>query len=305
MRLPRWITLAVAATLLTGCAAAAKTIPPALAVEAPPSVLAGPPVPEPAPVAEPNLTALRRQLREYLAKQDGTYGVYVVDLVTGKSVGINSNKVFPAASTIKLPLALYVLGQVEQGRASLDEPLAYSWTAWEDGTGVLQDWIADGDTLTVRELVELAITQSDNIATNMLLERFGAENVYAYMHELGGTVTHTDEGIPGTTPREMAAFMKDVEFGEALSDAELRTFLRSALEHTAFTDRAAAGVPDGVTVAHKIGTLPGVVNDVALVEVPGRPFIISAFSLDVDDEVAPAVITEITRKVYDFLAASS
>jgi len=304
-------TFLIAAVFVTGCAAvngtepitgtiAAPVEPAAPAVQA--VIPAGPSTPAKAPASD--LSPLRRQLVEYLSDQDGTYGVYIVDLATGKGVGVNSDKVFPAASTFKLPMSLYILDQVAKGKASLDEKITYSESDYEEGTGTLQDWIGEGDALKVRELIELAITQSDNIATQMLLRRFGVTNVYDYMHALGGQVTHYDEGVIGTTPKEMAAYMRSAQGSSVLKDPKLRQFLIRSLEQTAFEDRTAAGVPDGIKVAHKIGTLPNVVNDVALVEAPGHPFIISAFSVDVDDEVAPAVITEVTRKVYDYLTES-
>lgn len=306
-----WIIVPVlAAGLLAGCAASpsqAITVPDVGASVVAPAVpaLVEPAPAEPAAPANPDLRKLRRQLQTYLADQEGTYGVFILDLTTGKGVGVNSDKVFPAASTFKLPMSLYILDQVAKGQASLYERIAYTWADYEDGTGTLQDWIEEGNELTVRELVELAITQSDNIATQMLLRRFGEENVYAYMQEqLGGKVRYFDEATLGTTPRDMADYMRTFQSGQSLNDAELQQFLLSALENTAFEDRTAGGVPDGVAVAHKIGTLPGVVNDVALVEVPGHPFIISAFSLDVSEEVAPAVISEVTRRVYDFLTSS-
>lgn len=307
-----WIIApAIAAALLAGCSGSPSE--PHIAVPEIGAQVVAPPVQsqaEPAPVqpaapAKADLRQLRRQLQSYLADQEGTYGVFILDLTTGSGIGVNSDKVFPAASTFKLPMSLFILDQVARGRTSLYEKIAYTPADYEDGTGTLQDWIAEGDELTVRELVELAITQSDNIATQMLLRRFGPENVYAYMRDqLGGKVAFFDDTTLGTTPREMAAYMRLFQSGETLNDAELQKFLLRALENTAFEDRTAAGVPDGVAVAHKIGTLPGVVNDVALVEVPGHPFIVSAFSLDVNEDVAPAVISELTRRVYDFLISS-
>ncbi|HWI66069.1 MAG TPA: serine hydrolase [Symbiobacteriaceae bacterium] len=254
--------------------------------------------------AAPDLNRLRKQLQDYLASQKGTYGVFVLDLATGKSVGINGDMVFPAASTFKLPMSLYILDQAARGKVSLHEKIAYTRADYEEGTGTLQEWIKPGNALTVRELIDLAITQSDNIATQMLLRRFGVQNVYDYMRRLGGKVTHYEAGVVGTTPREMAAYMRNAQGSHVIGNAELRAFLMQSLENTAFDDRTAAGVPDGVAVAHKIGTLPGVVNDVALVEAPEHPFIIAAFSLGVDERVAPAVISEMTKRVYEFLTAS-
>jgi beta-lactamase class A len=247
---------------------------------------------------------LQKTLNQYLAAQDGTYGVFVIDLTTGQSLGINSDTVFPAASTFKLPMSLYILNLASQGKVDLNEQLAYQESDYEDGTGILQDSISVGDTYPIKELIKLAITQSDNIATHMLLDRFGIQNVYDYMHQLGGQVTEYDDETIGTTPKEMARYMRSARGTKAVTDPALRQFLIDCLENTAFVDRTAAGVPEGVAVAHKIGTLPNVVNDVALVLAPDHPFIISAFSKDVNDDQAPQVITDVTRQVYDFLTNS-
>lgn len=332
-RAPRsWFALTLTAgLLLAGCSLAstgapilqhlqvkqptvsAAALPPAVAppvpeaapvpTEAPAPIVKPTPAPPPAPAlapasaptvtSSPGLAPLRTQLQQYLSRQTGTYGIYIVDLTTGESVGINSEKVFPTASTFKLPMSLYIYDQAQKGKINLNEKIAYTKADYEGGTGTLQNWIKPGNALTVRELVDLAIIQSDNIATLMLMRRYGWQNVYAYMKALGGTVTHYAPGVPGTTPREMAIYMARAR----------STVLMEPLAHTAFHDRTEAGVPTGVTVAHKIGTLPNVINDVALVEAPAHPFIIAAFSQGVDEAVAPGVITEVTRKVYEFLTA--
>lgn len=316
-----WPALLILAGLLTGCASLpgvqhntpAQT---ATAAASAPSVaesltFVGPPAPPAAPVPaatpaqkQPDMQKLQKTLNQYLAAQDGTYGVFVIDLTTGQSLGINSDTVFPAASTFKLPMSLYILNLASQGKVDLNEQLAYQESDYEDGTGILQDSISVGDTYPIKELIKLAITQSDNIATHMLLDRFGIQNVYDYMHQLGGQVTEYDDETIGTTPKEMARYMRSARGTKAVTDPALRQFLIDCLENTAFVDRTAAGVPEGVAVAHKIGTLPNVVNDVALVLAPDHPFIISAFSKDVNDDQAPQVITDVTRQVYDFLTNS-
>ncbi|HEY3366281.1 MAG TPA: serine hydrolase [Symbiobacteriaceae bacterium] len=272
---------------------------------APPAV-ATPGVPKPAvpTPAAPDLRTLQQEISDYVGRQDGTYGVYVIDIASGKGTGVNADMKFPTASTFKLPMAMYILNQVELGKAVLDQSLSYSAEDYEEGTGTLQDSVSEGDSFTVKELIDLAITQSDNIATNMLLRRFGRENVYAYMKKLGGKVTiYSDPengSTTGTTPKEMANYMRLAYGKTAIGDAKLRQFLLDLLTHTAFDDRAAAGVPRGVKVAHKIGTLPNVVNDVALVYAPRRTFVVAVYSVGVEEETAAAVIAEVTRRVYDF-----
>ncbi|MDB4893908.1 MAG: putative beta-lactamase [Firmicutes bacterium] len=312
MRLSRLTAFLLTVPLLAGCAslpAGYASSAPAPAAAQPPVAPAPTPAPAPAPTPTPTPTTapitdqslqnLKAQLEAYLADQQGTYGVYVIDIASGKGVGVNSDMAFPAASTFKLPMAMYVLDQAETGHLSLDDQITYTAEAdYEDGTGVLQDSIQEGEGVPIRRLIELAITESDNIATNMILRRIGRDNVFAFMTKLGGKVT-TYADTAGTTPRDMANYMRLARTNKVVTDPTLRKFLLDLLSHTAFTDRAAAGVPDGVKVAHKIGTLPGVINDVALVYAPKRTFVVAAFSIDVDDAVAPDVIAAVTRQVYD------
>lgn len=246
------------------------------------------------------LAGLEEVLDAYLSTLSGTYGVAVVDLTTGATAAVRGDQVFVAASTFKVPLAMYIFSLVERGEADLAEPLYYAPEDWEGGTGILHGSI-EGDCYTVAELVHLSLTVSDNIATNMLLRRFGEQNVFAYMRELGGTVTHLPTGRRATTPRDMALYM-EVAYRRAAAEAGgLYRTLLGLLTQTAFSDRIAAGAPPGVPVAHKIGTLPGMVHDVGIVFLPERPFAIALFSAGVDETVAAARLADITSAISGFL----
>lgn len=255
------------------------------------------PVPPSPSDAEP--ASLEQALRGYLSNLSGTYGVHVIDLTTGETTSVNADQAFAAASTFKVPMAMYVLDLVNQGQTSLDEPLTYRPEDWEEGTGLIQLDLVEGDCYTVSELLDLMLIESDNIATNMLLRRFGESNAFSYMVQLGGTVTHLDSGRRATTPREMAQYLAQAFRTAEAGDSLYRTLI-DRLMHTAFPDRIAAGVPEGVPVAHKIGTVPGMVHDVGVVLLPDRPFVLAIFSVDVDEAEAAVRLAEITRLVCGF-----
>ncbi len=243
---------------------------------------------------------LAQVLSAYLSTLRGTYGVAIIDLTTGATASVGGDRVFVAASTFKVPLAMYIFSLVERGEADLAEPLYYVPADWEGGTGILHGAVP-GDCYTVAELVNLSLTVSDNIATNMLLRRFGEQNVFAYMRELGGTVTNLPTGRRATTPRDMARYMEIAYRRAAREDGGLYRTLLGLLTQTAFSDRIAAGAPAGVPVAHKIGTLPAMVHDVGIVFLPGRPFAIALFSEGVSEPVAAARLADITHLVSDYL----
>lgn len=247
-----------------------------------------------------SLAPLRAQLAELLGDKDGTYGVEVLQLDDGDSAGVGESSVFPMASTFKVPMDMYIFSLASRGKADLEERLSYEPEDYEEGTGVLQD-DAFGSTYTVRELMELAITQSDNVATNMLLRHFGRENVQAFEKQLGGhEVSQDDTNV--STPADMALYVRQL-FNAQVIAPEHKDLLLSWMSHTAFHDRLEAGLPAGVTLAHKIGTLPGVCNDVGIVFAPKHTYVIAVMSRDVDDEdYAAGVITEVSTLVYNLEA---
>jgi beta-lactamase class A len=251
-----------------------------------------------------SLDALDADVRTYLSNQPGRWGFYLIDLRTGKSAGQDATEMFPAASTIKLPLALYVLDEVAQGRASLDEQIVYQESDWQDGAGFLVTELSPGDTMTVGSLIDIMIRHSDNVAKNMLMRRFDQDGLFAWIRAQGGQVELRDDGDGGliyTNAETLARMMRLLYQDQAFRNPTLRQRLLTALQTTVYTDRAAAGVPDGVKVAHKVGNLPEVVNDVALVWAPHGPFIIASLSEGVEDEVGNETISTLTAKAYQFL----
>lgn len=51
--------------------------------------------------------------------------IYYENLSTGEKYSYNSSKIRPAASTIKLPLALFLYDLASKGKINLDEKLTY------------------------------------------------------------------------------------------------------------------------------------------------------------------------------------
>lgn len=250
-----------------------------------------------------SLAELQAVLEAYLAEQCGTYGLYVIDLSTGAETGVLSDHIFMAASTYKLPMVMYILNEVAAGRASLDEKLTYTKEEWVDGAGLLKQTVKEGDKATIRQMVELAIQESDNIAAEMLLRRFRSAAMWEYLRSLGGSQFYYDAETYGTTPHEMAGYLAALYRGEGIADPALTAYLLNLLTHTAWDDRIDAGVPAGVPVAHKVGTWDGVINDAALVLLPERPYVLVFYSDGINWDNALVISAEVSRFVYEFFTA--
>ena len=117
----------------------------------------------------------------------GTLGLNAVHLESGRRVGFHSAERFPMASTYKIPIAVHLLHQADQGAISLDRMVELKTSDFHPGSGILTEFLGrSGVSLSVRNLLELMLVLSDNTATDLLLRLAGGpEAVTARMRALG------------------------------------------------------------------------------------------------------------------------
>lgn len=132
-------------------------------------------------------TPLQRQVLAFIETRPQRFGIYFKDLTSGQEWGMDADRPFPAASTVKVPIALYVNELVAQGRLKWTDRVRYEQAIdYAGGAGVLQHDGMDGATYSLRVLTNLLITISDNVAWQMLTRFLGKENIAAFMRSLGG-----------------------------------------------------------------------------------------------------------------------
>lgn len=256
--------------------------------------------PDPTPLAWP--ADLEHYLRAALATADGVWGVYVRDLRTLAEAGWHEDRYFPAASTLKLPAVLWAAEAIAAGTLDPDEIMLITDSDREPGTGILHTR-PTGEAYAVRILMELAITHSDNTAFAMLLRRLGGRSALLAAMAARGGQPLDQAGTTHLTPRELGHWLLRLWQGEGPAPAERERIL-TWLQRTRFPDRMAAGVPAGVAVAHKIGTLPDAVHDAGIVLAPGRPYILVIMSQHVPEAEAAERIRLLTRDLHERLTAN-
>lgn len=265
----------------------------------------GPEMPRTQPRARPALPApdyepLRRQVAEFVYTRPGvTFGIYFKDLVSGAAFGINADEPIAAASTVKVPIVLYLNTLAARGELDMSERVVYRQaTDYTDGAGILQFTARDGDTYSLRALATLAITISDNVATRMLLRRLGRDNVASFMRGLGGATVYPG-GENVTTARDMGAYVDGVLLF-AREHPVLGSRLLDDMAHSIYHVGLPGRLPPGVMVAHKEGDVAGMAGDVGVV-LGRRPYILCVLSRGIGDlDAAFADIAHISRLAYDF-----
>ncbi|MBA1261446.1 serine hydrolase [Stutzerimonas sp. NM35] len=113
----------------------------------------------------------------------GRLGVYVKDMETGISISYHGEEPWYLASTVKVPVAITVMRQIEEGALSLETTVPLLVTDYVDGAGATNGFAA-GTALSVHFLMEQMLIHSDNTASDMLIRLVGLERVNAVTREL-------------------------------------------------------------------------------------------------------------------------
>ena len=255
---------------------------------------------EPRPGAErPDYGPLRTQVARFIATRPQTFGIYFKDLQTGATWGINEREPIHAASTIKVPLVLYVNHQVAAGKARMDDRIVYEpGRDLTGGAGILQRDGFPGKSYSLRVLTNLSITISDNVTTNMLFRHFGKENVGEFMRQLGGEVIFP-EGRRLSTARDMGLYVEAV-LDFARQHPLLGGRMLDDMGHSIFHVGLPGLLPEEVFVAHKEGDIEGVADDVGIV-FSARPYVLAILSRGVESiDRGFEDIARISKIVYDY-----
>lgn len=136
---------------------------------------------------DPALFPLERQIEYVSHATDAIAGVSAIHIESGRSVSLRGSEAFPMASSFKLPLAIQIFSLVDEGKLSLDKMVSLSPSDLHPGSGKLTElFFHPGVSLSISNLLELALVISDNTAADLLLrEAGGPAAVTARMKDLG------------------------------------------------------------------------------------------------------------------------
>ena len=236
------------------------------------------------------LDTLEKKIRIFVGDNINKFGMVYYDINSRKSIGINMDKQFVAASTIKIPINMLLYDMIEDKKIDIDGKLKYIKIDYEDGAGILQGMDLS-KAISIKTLSDLSIIYSDNIAINMILRKIGKENRYNYIEKIvGHPIDHEGNNI---TPKD---YFKILE--RLYSNPDNNKYYSGMIEtmkKTEYNDRIDKYIPRGI-VAHKIGDYGLYVNDTAIVY-KNNPYIIVVFTKDIIN--ANEVIAQVSKMIYD------
>lgn len=229
-------------------------------------------------------------------------GVVIAGLDGGR-VEHRPDERFEAASLVKLPILVELARRAETGKLKLDDKMKFEERFRAEGSGVLKDRPA-GQSYTLEQLAEWMIIESDNTATDMLLDRLTMSEIEAQMHKLGlehTTVQRTifdfgaiDRGLDNRiSAGDAASLLLRMGRGEMPRSP----WMAEILKRTKRKDLLQARLPKTVNVAHKTGELEGVLHDAGLVYVDS-PYVIVVMTQGAGRAEAMEFIAGLSSDVY-------
>src|SRR5207249_11102271 len=273
--------------------------------------------------AVPQGTSLPAQLRARIARAPApAVGLYYRSLARPDSVLIAANLRFHAASTMKVPVMIQIFRDADAGLLTQDDslPVHATFPSLLDGSPFDVDRADDSDSTlylrlggkaSVRELLELMITRSSNLATNLLIERVGAERAQGTARSLGAWSIQVLRGVEDgkayraglnntTTARDLGVLLAAIAQGRAASPASCTEML-AILGRQEFNEGIPAGLPPGPRVAHRTGWIGEVVYHDAAVVYPPRKgsYVLVVLTGGIkEDSVAHNLVADLSRLVY-------
>lgn len=251
---------------------------------------------------------LQAKILDELAGFRGRIGLAIE--IGEECIYYNHQEVFPSASVIKVPILIAGLKQAEEGLVNLNQITRI--TNRVGGSGVLQS-LSSLASLTVKDLMTLMITVSDNIATNMVIDLLGMKKINQVIDGLGMSSTKLNRkmmdfaaieaGLDNvTTPSDIIRCLKVMDEASFIS-AESSERALTIMGAQQFQDKLPAMMdPERMYIGNKTGGLPGVEHDCAILKYNGKTAYIAALTEKLEDVYsARYLFARIGKHIYDYL----
>jgi beta-lactamase class A len=274
----------------------------------------------PPPTCNPD--NLQKQMAAIATVTNGPVGAAVVNVETGEAASLRGDDRFPMQSVYKLPIAMAVLKRIDDKQLSFDQKVRVDP---KDFVSRREFTIAtkypQGADISIRELLDYMISESDGTACDALMRLLGGpEVVTKFLRDIGvhniSVATYESDMFKEpsvsfqnwSTPNAMIQILKLLQSGKVLSD-ERRDILLSLMIKSRPGPRRIKGLlPPDTTVAHKTGTSGTIkgtttaTNDVGLITLPnGQHLAIAVFvsTTTSDEKTREGVIARIARSATD------
>ncbi|AMR34331.1 serine hydrolase [Mucilaginibacter sp. PAMC 26640] len=237
---------------------------------------------------------LTAQINTAIKGFNGKVGIYVQNLKTRKTVGINQDTLFPTASMIKVSILSGVMDKIEKGELKYNQKLGYRDSLLYAGEDLLGSF-KDKDTIQLSKVAMLMITMSDNTASLWLQKLVTGEHINNWLDRNGFKNMRVNSRTPGrqamqkiygwgvTTPYEMCRLFTLIRNGQVVSPAASERMSRM-LNRIYWDNTALSEIPPFVQALSKQGAVDDSRSETLLVNAPHGDYVFSVITKNNKDQ---------------------
>lgn len=265
--------------------------------------------------------SLTHKINQLVRNKDCIVGVSVIN---GTKIWTIGKEKQPLLSVFKIFVALNILSN-EKNNLDTKLKIDKSKIMLNTHSPMLNKYNKYPFEISIKELLEYMVSQSDNNACDILLDYIGgAYKLEEYMHNLGFNdveisvnekemnLNVNEQYLNKAYNKDVVKIIKSAHEGNILSKEKTQIFNEIMIKTTTGEDKLKAGLPQGVAIGHKTGSSSRkkngekiADNDAGFIILQnGKTYYISIMLTNskMSDEANSELIREISKTVYDYMA---
>lgn len=260
-----------------------------------------------------NFDTLRIELEKkvnYLIQDFGhPVGIVFKDLKSNEIFPFNENEIFPTASAIKIEILIHLMKEYQNGKINIYENVPINLKV--GGSGLLQYFDQNDLKLSYYNLAVLMIQQSDNTATNILIDKLGMENINRTIQLLGLTNTKLQRVMMDfearkagrenlSAPIDKLKLLEMIYRNEIFPDSINNEIIKilSIPKSTPLLK----GIEDGITLASKGGELDDVRCEMGIFYCEKFNYILVVMTKNLPNSISgDELIAKLSQLFYDYM----
>ena len=269
--------------------------------------------------------SLTLKIENVLKTKNAKVGVAIFKSNEKDTLKINNDFHFPMQSVMKFPIALAVLSEIDKGNLSFEQEIEITPQDLLPKTwSPIKEKFPNGTTLTIEQILNYTISESDNIGCDILLKLIGGtDSVQKFLtanHFSDISIKANEEQMHKdwntqyqnwATPTAINKLLIDTYNNKnQLFSKKSYDFIWDVMrETTTGSNRLKGQLPKNTVVAHKTGTsginngIAAATNDVGVITLPnGQLIFISVFVAESKEtpEINEKIISDIAKITWDY-----
>ena len=251
---------------------------------------------------------LMSMLDSYKTKGDiQTGSIYLRVFKQAQWISINENELYSPGSLLKVPELIAFYKMEEKKPGVLDKKLIYEKPfVTHRNINFESKHIELGKSYTIRELLRYMIVHSDNEATMMLNQIVDRNLFNKVFSDVGLKEPDFNSRDYPMNAADYSVFFKELYNGTYLNYEHSEACMK-LLTETDFKEGFLSALPAGIKVAHKFGeggpdTAPNF-SESAIIYLGNQPYLLTVMLKGRDIKKLPLVTRDISRKVFEIMAA--